>query len=397
MSNRGIKLFVSSLMLVGILVLVLAATGIIGPGFPADPAETNGSAPTTVPATDPALTAEPSQPPSSTTISTTTGLIDLKPLTPDLEEPGFKGDIRQWPAVSSLPEIRRMDLSTFKGRSPDDRPLEGVTVILDPGHGGQDGGTVYPALPASPEIVEKAVVLAIAHKTRDRLTELGAEVVMTRDSDEWLSIYRRIAFAGKYTVQRFSDELPDYGYEPDAIKGLFPLLEDMIRINSDHATSGGRGFLQGYGARPEARLLFDIQAQYPDVVFISLHCNAYANDSSVRGLQVYYQTNDGNARAVTNGAVSAADTPPVYMLYDDTGRAALATNIRNSILSQLPEMKFTGHSDLLTADYAILRNTNLVSVLVEMGFVTSPDDRSILLSQDGQTKIARAVSDAVFN
>ena len=159
--------------------------------------------------------------------------------------------------------------------------------------------------------------------------------------------------------------------------------------------------MKGYGARPEARLLFDIQAQYPEVLFISLHCNAYADDSRVRGLQIFYQTNEGNFRAVTgavaDGKAKPAETPPLYSLFPDAGRLALATGIRNSILSRLPELKFSGYSDLLTADFAILRNINLVSVLVEMGYVTSPEDRKLLLSQEGQSKIAEAVAEAVFN
>ncbi len=81
---------------------------------------------------------------------------------------------------------------------------------------------------------------------------------------------------------------------------------------------------------------------------------------------------------------------------DDAGRLRLATALRERILKQLPALKFNGHSDLLIADYAVLRNINLVSVLVEMGFVTSPHDREILLSNESQEKIAVGIAEAVY-
>lgn len=56
-------------------------------------------------------------------------------------------------------------------------PLAGHTVVLDPGHGGPDGGAVGEGL------VEKDVTLAISLKVREYLSEQGVFVVMTRDTD----------------------------------------------------------------------------------------------------------------------------------------------------------------------------------------------------------------------
>lgn len=52
------------------------------------------------------------------------------------------------------------------------------TVILDPGHGGIDGGCV-----SVDGASEKGINLAIALTTRDILSSLGYEVVLTRDTD----------------------------------------------------------------------------------------------------------------------------------------------------------------------------------------------------------------------
>lgn len=54
----------------------------------------------------------------------------------------------------------------------------GNLIILDPGHGGFDGGAVGVS-----GTVEKDINLAISLKLRDMLTQAGYQVVMTRDSD----------------------------------------------------------------------------------------------------------------------------------------------------------------------------------------------------------------------
>lgn len=56
-------------------------------------------------------------------------------------------------------------------------PLGGVTIVLDAGHGGMDGGA------SKGDVVEKDVTLAITEKLERQLKRLGANVVMTRTTD----------------------------------------------------------------------------------------------------------------------------------------------------------------------------------------------------------------------
>lgn len=58
-------------------------------------------------------------------------------------------------------------------------PLSGKKVMLDSGHGGYDDGSV-----GKHGIKEKDITLAITLKLRDLLEQDGAEVFLTRDSDE---------------------------------------------------------------------------------------------------------------------------------------------------------------------------------------------------------------------
>lgn len=56
-------------------------------------------------------------------------------------------------------------------------PLSGKIILLDPGHGGPDGGA------GTGKTLEKDIALDITLKVRDLLQQQGALVVMTRESD----------------------------------------------------------------------------------------------------------------------------------------------------------------------------------------------------------------------
>ncbi|MFC0469709.1 N-acetylmuramoyl-L-alanine amidase CwlD [Halalkalibacter kiskunsagensis] len=61
-------------------------------------------------------------------------------------------------------------------------PLSGKVIVVDPGHGGIDGGAV-----SKSGILEKEVTLLISEKLRDYLQESGALVLMTREDDHDLA------------------------------------------------------------------------------------------------------------------------------------------------------------------------------------------------------------------
>ncbi len=53
-------------------------------------------------------------------------------------------------------------------------PLSGMKIVIDAGHGGEDGGA------SKGEVIEKEITLAIAQQVEKRLKKKGATVVMTR-------------------------------------------------------------------------------------------------------------------------------------------------------------------------------------------------------------------------
>jgi N-acetylmuramoyl-L-alanine amidase len=69
-------------------------------------------------------------------------------------------------------------------------PLSGVTVLLDPGHGGKEPGALGVTGELGPN--ENTINLAHAYATRDALAELGATVMMTREEDTTISLDDRL-------------------------------------------------------------------------------------------------------------------------------------------------------------------------------------------------------------
>ena len=60
-------------------------------------------------------------------------------------------------------------------------PLSGKVIILDPGHGGPDGGA------SNSGVLEKDISLSVSNMIRDYLQEQGALVLMTREDDSDLA------------------------------------------------------------------------------------------------------------------------------------------------------------------------------------------------------------------
>lgn len=71
------------------------------------------------------------------------------------------------------------------------QPLAGVTIVIDPGHGGDDWGVD----PAGSGLREKDVVLDIARRLRGMLEAEGAIVNVTHETDRFVSLAARVRYA----------------------------------------------------------------------------------------------------------------------------------------------------------------------------------------------------------
>jgi len=97
----------------------------------------------------------------------------------------------QTPDVYSLPPDSvaiRVPLATPGPQTP--RPQNRGVVVIDPGHGGRDPGAI-----GLGGLQEKGVVLSISQETARVLRQGGFQVVMTRNTDTFVSLEQRVRIA----------------------------------------------------------------------------------------------------------------------------------------------------------------------------------------------------------
>ncbi len=99
-------------------------------------------------------------------------------------------------------------------------------------------------------------------------------------------------------------------------------------------------------------------------LFVSLHCNSFAEDPSVSGFECYYyKSEEGNA---------------------------LAQNIMDAAEAASIEVR-----SVQMGNYQVLRETNMTAVLVEMGVMTCPEELSSLLDAEYRETLVKAMADGL--
>ncbi|ADI25216.1 N-acetylmuramoyl-L-alanine amidase CwlD [Geobacillus sp. C56-T3] len=200
------------------------------------------------------------------------------------------------------------DLTSTK---PWNLPLSGRIIVLDPGHGGPDGGAV------GGEAVEKDIALNVAKKLRDYLQQQGALVLMTRETDRDLASPSTRGYSRRKTED---------------------LLERTAFVNRSNAD-----------------------------LFISIHLNAIPSPRW-RGAQTFYYgsfiENERLARFI---------------------QAELRRNLENT--HRLAKMIDTVY---------LLKHAKIPGALVEVGFLSNPDERELLVSDGYQTKLAASIYKGVL-
>jgi N-acetylmuramoyl-L-alanine amidase len=214
-------------------------------------------------------------------------------------------------------------------------PLKKV-VVVDAGHGGKDPGA------AGAEVREKDLTLAAARALRERLERSGRyKVVLTRDTDVFIPLERRVQIAR--------------------------------RANAD--------------------------------LFISLHADS-GSDPSIRGATVYTLSEKGADRAARKAfdrdgfidvAMPGSDEAVNRILLDLTQRGTVnrSSTFAEGLLAHISE-----HTPLLQrshrdAGYMVLLAPDVPAVLMEMGFVTNPNDEKALADPAHRRRLMDGVGDAI--
>lgn len=213
------------------------------------------------------------------------------------------------------------------------------TVVIDPGHGGSEIGAVGPS-----GLTEKFLVLDIAQRLRSMLEErLGIEVRLTRDNDIDKALEERTAFANN--------------------------------LKAD--------------------------------AFISIHANSYRG-RSVRGAETFFlsdRASDDEAMrvaAIENDALqlqgpASGDDELQMLLWDMAQTAHLQ---ESSVLAEMIQSKLNtlgGATDrgIKQAPFRVLKGANMPAVLVEVGFLSNPEEERLLSDSSYRQQIAEMLFESL--
>jgi N-acetylmuramoyl-L-alanine amidase len=177
------------------------------------------------------------------------------------------------------------------------KELAGKTIVLDPGHGGRDGGTI-----GAKGTLEKHLTLSTAKLLAEQLTSAGAKVIFTHSDDRYVSLGYRISIS--------------HHYKADA--------------------------------------------------FISIHYNS-SFDSSAGGITSFYYHR-------------TKDKPLVDAIHE---QLVNKTNLRNRY-SQF-------------GNYYVLRGNKQPAALLELGFLSQPQEEALVKTSQYQQRAAEAIATGLIN
>lgn len=244
-------------------------------------------------------------------------------------------------------EVVPADPSTDPSDSPVAPEVSGPrVVIIDPGHGGDDPGAVGPS-----GIREKDVALGVARELAAILEDdPDFEVHLTRSDDRLVPLWER-------------------GPRATELKGERPGL------------------------------------------FVSLHTNA-VGDRDVRGFETYFLS-DGRMTeherrvvALENAAMGFGQRTGTD-LSADPELGSILSDLRNfdhqrwsadlaeEVQVQLERIHPANNRGVKQGPLAVITNSIMPSVLVELGFISNASEEELLASDEFQRESARALADAI--
>ena len=207
-------------------------------------------------------------------------------------------------------------------------------IVIDPGHGGHDEGTIGPG-----GLMEKDLVLSLARLLKTLLQEnLGAEVLLTRDEDVFISLEERTGIANQHRADLFV---------------------------SIHANSS------------RIRSISGVETYYLD----------FAKTDAEREI------------AARENATSAKNVSDLEDLIKKIAKADKSAESRE--LASLIQQKLyfgarklassTQNRGVRTAPFVVLIGANMPSVLAEVAFISNPKVEKLLKKKANQEALAKAL------
>ncbi len=273
----------------------------------------------------------------------------------DAAKPTVSGNITNKAPESAVAENKAIetkpsDNKVAEGRNSEAKPAETsvdrsklkvdrlITVVLDPGHGGEDPGAVGPS-----GTHEKAVVLAIAKKLKALLDDdPNVRVVLTRDGDYFVPLGVRVKKARAVNAD------------------LFVSIHADAFVRSEANGSSVFALSEGGATSAQARWLAQTQ---------------------------------NNADLIGGVKVKGEDPYLVRTLMDLTTTATINDSMKlgKAMLGELGTINRLHKPNVEQASFAVLKAPDIPSILVETAFISNPEEEQKLISEAYQQKMAQAL------
>ncbi len=255
-------------------------------------------------------------------------------------------DEADFAALAGAPHDPRLDLpppADVEVRAPKDVDAP-LLVMLDPGHGGLD-----PGAEAEGGVAEKNLMLEFAYELGERLMRSGRfEVLLTREGDYFVSLERRIAMAHQQGADLF------------------------ISLHADAVTEG---------------------LAHGTVVYTL--SNAASDAASAKLAERH-----DRADLLSGSDLSSADDVVTDVLLDlarqetQPRSQALAQSVVEALMEQGGPVN---RRPLRSAGFSVLKSADIPSVLIELGFMSSPRDLALLIDAEWRAKAAEGIVQGILD
>ncbi|WP_353641412.1 N-acetylmuramoyl-L-alanine amidase [Mesorhizobium sp. WSM2239] len=227
------------------------------------------------------------------------------------------------------------------GKAPADDVTRPFTIVIDPGHGGIDGGAK-----GTSGTEEKTITLAFALELKAKLASSGKyDVYLTREKDEFLRLDDRVRIARQHEADLF-----------------ISIHADTIRLK------GIRG-----------ATVYTVSDKASDEEAEALAIRENLSDQ-LAGMEI-----EGEKQEVAD------------ILVDLIRRETHSFSIRfaRSLVSELSNTVGLINNPHRFAGFKVLKAPDVPSVLVELGYMSNPKDEAQLRDPDWRGKAAASISNAI--
>jgi N-acetylmuramoyl-L-alanine amidase len=230
--------------------------------------------------------------------------------------------------------------NTIPGNLNPSRPVDtpGIhTIVIDPGHGGKEVGAIGPR-----GLMEKDATLTLCRRLADNLeNKLKTRVILTRTDDSLVPLDQRTAIANQYKADLFLS----VHMNAAVVKGAHGSETYFLSLEASDELAKKAAEVENAAAKTASAETADLK-----LILWDLAQQEYLNESSRFAQAVQEEMNR-------------------------------ATHVQNRGVKQAP--------------FKVLVGATMPAALVEVGFITNPDEESKLQNADFQKLVVDALTTAV--